>query len=593
MPTALLSLLTGFFGRHRAAGIPALFLAAWAIYAAGNGGHSLWDRDEARYAEATREMIASGDWVIPHLNGAIRYDKPILIYWLMSVPMRLGGSPEFAARLPGATAGAALVVFVWLLAGALGCSGGARAIATLAALSFSLELIVSKAATTDGVLACTVAAAAYLHWEQQRRGFAWGRHAAFWAVVGLSILDKGPIGPGILALQAITFAVGMRAMRGEKQAEGSASTGTTPASAGAGAAAPAVLWRAMAGVAVTAAVVAPWVVPVWLRTQGDFFRVAIGHHVVDRTLQPMEGHSGPIFYYLALLPGLVFPWTAAVLVALRVAWRRRREPAVWFLWSWFLPGLVMFSSVSTKLPHYLAPLLPALALMVGLWWRNAAEQQVSRWWWRAGALLMALVGLVLFAGLPATLLASRLLKPLAASRVGFLLTQLPGGLLAAIATVGLVWGAGILAGAHFWWRERPQLALAAWLSSFAVAGALLMFWFLPALEPLRPSRPIGEWIRAHAPADARLIATGYKEPSLMFYAARPMDDVNPGAWSDTLAALGEKTPTVLVITEEQWNLWCNLKKAVVPERVGVRFRGEYLVPQRGARMTLVVVCNFP
>ena len=170
--------------------------------------------------------------------------------------------------------------------------------------------------------------------------------------------------------------------------------------------------------------------------------------------------------------------------------------------------------------------------------------------------------------------------------------ELPRGLLASICLVGLVLGVGSLAGAHFCWRKRAEPAITVWLSSFAVAGALLMFWLLPALEPLRPSRPIGEWIRANAPADARLLATVYKEPSLMFYAARPMQEVGAGEWRDTLAALGEKTPTALVITEEKWQEWCSFKKAVVPAGVAVRFRGDYLVPQRGARTTLVVVCNF-
>ena len=169
-----------------------LILSSLGLYLAGNHLHSLWDRDEPRFAEAARYMAFDSDWIIPHFNGSIRYDKPVLIYWLMAPLMSLFGPNEFAARLPSALAGCLNVILLYRLAMQMGASSANAFLAALMFMISPLQVLVSKAAITDAVLQSTVLACTGLLWVQWTSGFRWSRHLALWALLGLSILLKGP-----------------------------------------------------------------------------------------------------------------------------------------------------------------------------------------------------------------------------------------------------------------------------------------------------------------------------------------------------------------------------------------------------------------
>lgn len=549
----------------------AWFAGALALAWFGNGAHSLWDRDEPRYAVATREMITSGDWVVPTFNGGNRYDKPPLIYWLMSVPMRLWGVNEFSARAASGLAGAAAVALVFLFALRLGAAPRSAALAALALLLSPIALMIAKASTTDATLTLAVAAAMFLHWEQGARGFAWWRHGLFWAVLGAAALLKGPPALAIAGL-AIAAERLTRVYRGWREGRAGAEFARFPRGLG----------RFAAGLALFFALTLPWAILAWRRTEGEYFQIAIGRHVIERASRALESHRGPIVYYLPILLISFFPFLAFGPVALRWMWARRREAAVRFLWLWILPAFVMFSLVKTKLPHYVAPLIPALALGLGLWWDRlaAGEAAAGRGWWRAGGALSILAGVAAAVGLPAA--------------VAF--APFPAMLAPALALGGILGVSGVWAGA-LWWRGHAARGLAPAAGGFALVLLLGFLWALPALEPLRPSKRIASAIRESAPPAARLIAVDYQEPTLVFYWGGQVTMLGKRECAEGFARLARADePWALVTTAKRWREWLDwldANREARPPRMEILHEARYYDFQKGRWLDLVAVANWP
>jgi len=367
-----------------------------------------------------------------------------------------------------------------------------------------------------------------------------------------------------------------------------------------------------AGLAAFLLVTLPWGWAAWQRTNGEFFRVAFGHHVMDRARESFEGHKGPFFYYVALLPLLVFPMTAVLLNAVRWAAgaAARRDAAVRLLWCWVLPGLVVFSLVKTKLPHYMAPMLPALALMMGGWFSALEKRRqesvcsagfslssggaaaTSRKtetdavpglvWWCIGAVFMAVLGIAVGIAI--------LVAPF-----HLLFFQQP--ILKIMFRVALVWGIvlaqALLGGAHFWSRMRPKLALTWWFGGMLAAHLILLACVLPTIESLRPSKQIGQYLRENAPPDTYLMAAIYKEPSLMFYARRGMQEMGRDDFEEAIARLGKLDgPAALVATRPRWEKWLAAYAKPLPPRVSVRLQKSFYDFQKGKPLELVVVGNW-
>lgn len=587
--------------RGTAARAFAWFLLSLGLYWLGNGGHSLWDRDEPRYAVATREMIAGGDWIVPYFNSEYRFDKPILIYWLMSVPMRCMGVNEFSARAVAGLAGAMTIALIFLLALRMGANREGAHVAALATLFSPLLMVISKASTTDAVLVLSVVAALFLHWRQRREGFSWVRHLLFWVVIGLSILEKGPPGPMVVAL-AVVGERFWRWMSPGDELLGDGGPGPRPpgsrwADAGRSAA------RTAAGLGVLLAVTLPWAWAATIATEGEFFRVAIGRHVIERASRSLESHGGPVVYYIPVLLLTTFPLTAFALASWRWGWSARRAAALRLLWCWIVPSFIVFSLAKTKLPHYIAPLLPAVALMIGLWWSARTQpdatvgvgeeidkdvapveargvgpaRPAAAEWRKTGSVATALFGLIAAAALP-----------VAAWFGPFPALMPPGAAMGGLILVSS-WG-----GAIFWWRRRERPAVALSTCGFAAALLAAFLWGLPALEPLRPSKPLARWVRANAPVETELMAVDFQEPSLVFYWQGHVDMTGKNeedAGLTRLADLGR--PLALVTTESRWQRWLEQYKGIVPPEVSVRFQQKYYLFQKGRWERLVIVGNWP
>lgn len=536
-------------------------LAGLLLFLLGNGAYSLFDRDEPRFAEASRFMAEKGDWVVPMFNGNLRPDKPVFIYWLQGSAMRVLGPNEFAARFFSALAGAFSLALVFCFARRLGASrGGAHAACAVLLLS-PLFVGVSKAAITDSLITFTVVSALFLYWENMQV-FRWWRHLLFWAIIAMSALTKGPPGLLVVGCTVATWHAWNRLR--------------PPVSSPVLAKRPAWLWRALSGLAFFLALGLPWAILVWQRTDGVFFRIAIGHHVIDRATQPLEGHSGPFFYYLPVLLVAFLPVWGALIPALRGAWRERQSFQLRFLWSWIILALVVFSSVKTKLPHYITPLLPAVALMIGLEWTQLKKLMPGRWTCAGIGALQLLFGLAA-----------------AAALIALPLHYALPGLLAPAVVFGVLFVAAL--GASAWMRPaaRSQKTLAVAALLLFCAYAVAFAWLLPAMEPLRPSKRLTSWLHGHAPAGTRLVAVDYQEPSLVFYWRNQVTMLGKNEGKKAFELLGEKNkPTALVVPPEKWNKWLSLASAEQRAAFHECHKLRFFSPKGGKWQELLIIANW-
>jgi 4-amino-4-deoxy-L-arabinose transferase-like glycosyltransferase len=347
---------------HRAVWVVAIL--GLALLLAGDWMAPLIDRDEPRFAEASREMRQRQDFILPRFNGAYRFDKPPLIYWCQVAACAVLGENELAVRLPSAVfaTGTAVLLALWgrrLGKARAGFFGGLIFITCLQVL------IHGRLAVADMPMVFFFTAAVWSGWEMTR---VQGNARWWWVFYGslaLGFLAKGP--------EAWLPLAGLGIGRWRRPE----------------------LFRlrtmdAFLGMAFCAGVIALWAAPALIQTHGEFFTVGIGRHVIHRSFGVMEGHGlGGWLGYAALLPFFFvtfflsfFPWSIWVPAAL---WKRSVDDLGWFLLT--QAGLVfaVFTVVATKLPHYTLPAFPCLALWLAF---RIGERRVL-WGGVAMAALMA------------------------------------------------------------------------------------------------------------------------------------------------------------------------------------------------------------
>lgn len=305
-----------------------LAVAVLGCFFLGIGGFPLFDLDEGAFSEATREMLASGNFLSTTLNGEPRYDKPILIYWLQAASASLFGINEFAFRLPSALAGSGWVIFTYLFVRRAATARQALAAGIITASALAVSVIV-KVATADALLNLLISAtlfSAYLFLRFRERKYLYFAFAA----MGLGFLTKGPVAVIIPGVVTFLYSLLRNDLRG---------------------------WLALAlnwrGIALFFAVAAPWYVTQYLVEGDGFFRGFFLKHNVDRFSAPMESHGGSYFYYVPVLLLSVLPYTTVLFKAF-AQWRRIiKDDLQLFLLLWFASVFLIFSLSGTKLPHYL------------------------------------------------------------------------------------------------------------------------------------------------------------------------------------------------------------------------------------------------
>ncbi len=460
-----------------------LLVAALVILAPGLTGLPPVDRDESRYAVATTQMLATGDFVDIRFQEQPRYLQPAGVYWLQALSAATftdpGSREIWAFRLPSLTAALAAVLVTGVMTSLwFGSWTGLLAGLLLAScMSLGFEARIAK---TDASLlaAVTIAQFAFM---RVYTGAARSRWPAliFWIALGVGGMLKGPIILLVVGLSALALALWDRSLARLAPLQP--------------------LW----GLPLALLIAAPWYVAIGLATDGDFFRVAIGDNLLHKVGTGQQSHGGPVGYHLMGF-ALTF-WPGALLAALAVpfAWRERARPEIRFLICWIIPAWLVFEFVSTKLPHYVLPVFPAIAVLTALAATSAQPQATTRW-------LKVLFGLFLLLWLAVSLTVS-LLAP-----VGFWIYEArldPVAIGLAVAALAAV--------AVMTWRVfagRPDQAVLAAAVAAAVVSLNTYGLGLPRLEALWLSPQIAKAARAAVPACAQpqIISAPYHEPSLVF-----------------------------------------------------------------------------
>jgi len=474
-----------------------LILLCLALYVPGLSVLPPIDRDESRFAQASKQMIESGDYIRIQFQGESRAKKPAGIYWLQVAAAKLTGRPDaiWSYRLPSVLGATLAVLFTFGFGHRL---TDRRTALFGAGLLASCFLLVSEAhqAKTDAVqLATVVAAQGALGLFYLRRGErpGWGPAMTFWLAQAAGILIKGPVVPMISLLTVVSLCIADRSAAWLKGL------------------------RPLPGLILVAVIVAPWAWAISHATQGQFIGTAVKTDLLPKLLGAQENHGAAPGTYLMLMLATLWPASLLVVPALPGAWTARRDAATRFLLAWIIPNWVMFEAIPTKLPHYILPVYPALALLAGLWLTGPAA---AKTWHKVLALLWCLIGTALGG---AVLAAPKLLK------LDPMWELIPLSVLILIAG----WAPAVAL-----WRNRPRQAAA-----LAVAAAVIVFGTLfalvaPRLSPLW----ISTRIAAAVPADAPLTASGFHEPSLVFLhgtetlltdgpAAADFLLTTPGAWA--------------------------------------------------------------
>lgn len=443
------------------------------------------DRDEARFAQATAQMLEQDDYVVIRFQDQPRFKKPVGIHWMQAAAVSAFGDAGQRDirlyRIPsllGAMLAAAACV--WGAAGFF--SRGAALLSGLmlgGGLLLSTEAFIAK---TDAMLAgLTVLAMAALGrlYAEARGGRPAGRGAAplFWLALALAVLVKGPIAPMVAGLAALALRIADRRPLTVRP----------------------IGWAW--GLILFAAIVGPWAWAVTIATDGAFWSVAIGGDLAPKLAGGHESHGAPPGMHALAAPLLLFPATLMLPAAALVAWRRRADPGVRFALAWLLPAWLVFELTPTKLPHYVLPCYAALAWLCAAALSEASGPIVRR----AGAVLHGLAGALL------------------AGVAGYLAVTYGDGwdLPAAVLTAGLFLFAGV-AGALLLLRRQAARALVWALPAGVLAHAALTALLVPGLKPLMISGRTAEVL-----AGARLLpaqgvvpgpvaVAGYAEPSLVF-----------------------------------------------------------------------------
>jgi 4-amino-4-deoxy-L-arabinose transferase-like glycosyltransferase len=468
-----------------------LMVCALSLFA-GLGSTALWEPDEPRFAEATRQMLERGDFLTPWFNDHPRFEKPVLIYWLQLPFFALQGGTEAAARAPSAICGLLAVLAVFGLGRDLVSVRAGVLSAVMLATTFRFVLYARQGLTDVPVTAAVGCAL----WAMSRAVNGSSRALALvaWVLVGVGVLLKGPVG-----LLAPLIWTAWAALSG-----GWAAVTRT---------------RPIAGALVAALVAAPWFVAMGLLHGQAFLDVALRYEVVARYLSAdFPGRDRGFSYFWGVWLGDGAPWSLFLIPAFYWAWtersliRRGEAGAMRLAGIWFLAVLLVFSASQYKLPHYIVPAYPAMALATGVFANAAIEGRAAPLLWRVPAwLAAALLGAL---AILLWLLIARVFER-ALFDTAFLLPLVLG--IGAVAVAALT---SIPAG-------RPAGAFATLAAVLALCFGLLAT--VVASRELRRFQPIPDLAaaarRTVAASEPLAVAGNYGAAGLVFYARHPVQQL--------------------------------------------------------------------
>ena len=463
------------------------------------GASSLWDSNEAFYAETPREMIEAGDYVNPTFNYRVRLNKPPLSYWLVVPFYKLFGISETSERLPIVLAAMIMIATSFGL-GRLLFSVDAGLLAAIGLATSPRFLMFSRRIMIDVYLAMFMALALLLFALAKRRPERRRFYLVLmYACVGLGIITKGPVA---VLLPAVALGIYLLITRQLSEVR-----------------------RLMLplGLLIVALIVLPWYLAVYFQNGWSYIEAFLIKDNLSRYTEPVWGPRRGILFYLPVVIGDFFPWSLFLLPlfwkALRRLWnfnrhtndentidRHRLEPYVLLL-IWMAVIVIFYSLSKSKEDLYVLPIYPAAAALVGSslsgWFTNKEFHWKSALRWTAMSLgiimiVAAAIILLLFntGAQPYTIAGT-----LVIGGIGIV-----GGLVAASATL----------------RNKERLAIATTSLTIIACNWVFVLWTLPDVERYRPVRALSEVIASEAGPDALVGYFRAAYPSMVFYLRRPI-----------------------------------------------------------------------
>jgi 4-amino-4-deoxy-L-arabinose transferase-like glycosyltransferase len=557
-----------------------ILAAAAIIFFTYLGAASLWDEDETLYASIAREMLQRGDWVVPMFNGHLFPEKPPLMFWLMIAGFEIFGQSEFAARFFSAVLGVGTALVTYHL-GRLLFNPRVGLWAGLITTSSIIFTVSARAATVDSALAfvstsallCFVAA-----FRVQGSGFRvqdsgdgndrsetipkfaiynlqfaickkslvqFGLFVLFYVCLGLAILAKGPVGFLLPMASLGLFLMIVNSRRETNELK------TAPVATGWKAKCLSILYtfrpmnflrclwqlRPITGAIVIICVALPWYIMVGQRTDGLWLQQFFAKFNLRPFMQPILGHSGPFWLHTPYLLVGFFPWSVflgpmIIETIRRISDRNLRQYGYVLLSCWFSVFFIFWSICSTKLPHYILPVYPALALLTGCfletwiteparvgpsWMKNAWITTIA-----AGLGMMAAVGIV--------------------ARI-----FLPGEEL--IGLVGLILIAGGYLCLYYARRHHRQRVVTVFACTAVIFLTAVFGFAAQRVDRHQNAKRLLARIRADSPEPPPVCAYRFFRQSMVYYAGHPVQHCDD---PEQLQQFLEQTPQAYVITLDKY-----------------------------------------
>ena len=476
------------------------------------------DRDEARFAQATAQMVESGDYIDIEFQQQKRYQKPIGIYWLQSLSLNLLGAEREIWR--HRTVSLVSAVLSVLLTSLLGSILFNRAVGIAAGFILASTLLLNgeaRLAKTDAALLLFITLAevvvAKLYLASSRissQGEEWALFFVFWLSLTAGVYIKGPVVLLILGLTLLTLAVldrNLGVIKGLKLP---------------------------LGIMILVGLMAPWFIQITLMSEGQFLMDSLGVDFLDKLVEVRETHGAPPGFYFGFLWLGFFPFSLLLARGLGIALFEKKSRSHHFLLAWIIPAWIVLEGVTTKLPHYILPLFPPLAVIAATVLYQPFRRSPGLF--RAGLsgllITLAVVGSVAVVGAPSLL-------------IWWMTDQLPKFTILWVALAGL---GGIGISLLLFFRQQ-WVGLVVFLCLLAVGHHLFVFRsFLPGIEALWVTRQIATTLEDH-PVDCEaypVLSVGYHEPSLVYTLGTQIRLVNPAQ----LEAQLDKPECALVMTTD-------------------------------------------
>ena len=475
------------------------------IWNLGNTG--LIDETEPLFAEASRQITITNDWITPYFNEATRFDKPIFIYWLMAIGYKVMGVNSWSVRIPSAIAAIFLSCLCYFVLRKFSpVNPKITAFIGSALTTFNIQTYLwAHQGVSDMLLSGCIGGSLFcFFWGYVEKSKKW--YLGFFICSALAVLTKGPVGvvlPLIIIIAFLVYLGELKIVLGELPLK----------------------W----GIITFFLINAPWYILVTVYNGWNFINAFFGYHNIERFTQVVNRHSAPWYFYFLIVLGLFIPWSVYLPLAMvktqfwkRKYWSRqtRSQRLGLFALFWFVGVFLFFTIAVTKLPSYVLPLIPAASILVAMLWGSAiekADKNPPRGFLISISFHLLIIALMTFAAMQMVYwIGSDPAMLNLANMLGSNALPLSGS---------LIWGTTFLLSLiclfkKGWWTNII------WLNIVGFA-AFILFFITPAfalVDQVRqlPLREIAKTITTTVQPKERVMMIGFKKPSVVFYSGHPI-----------------------------------------------------------------------